>query len=75
MKPEPAPEKPNETLTEVVKKAGKHKPKSKKEVAAKAKNLDSPPTEAETSTKPDKKPADTKDDGLGEDILDALADD
>lgn len=76
MKPEPAPEQPDETiadetLTEVVKKAGKkHKPKSKKEVAAEAVNLDDPQEDA--STEPDKSPAE---EGLGDDILDALADD
>jgi hypothetical protein len=53
--------------------------KSKKEVAAAAKNLDVPPTEAETSTEPDKKPveaeAETVAPDLDESILDALADD
>jgi hypothetical protein len=75
MKPAPAPEPEVKAEAEPVPppKAVPKKRKSKKEVAAKAKNLDAPPTEAETSTVPDKKPV--SEDGLGEDILDALADD
>lgn len=80
MKTEPAPEQPDETtvhetLTEVVKKAGKDKPKSKKKVADTAKNLDAPTTEAESSTVPDKTTQEEGTPTLDESILDALADD
>jgi len=48
---------------------------SKRDVAAHAENLDAPPTEAETSTEPDKKPLEDAPAALDDSILDALADD